>query len=449
MPSCATSRRVMADTPPSLKSWKVAPCKQALAGALRVPGDKSVSHRAVMFASLADGVSHIRGFLEGEDTRATARVMQQMGVAIDTPAYGERRVHGVGLNGLTAPNAALDCGNSGTAMRLLSGVLAGQSFSSVLVGDASLSRRPMHRIAAPLRDMGARISLSSTDTAPIEFSAADKLQGIRYRCPVASAQVKSAVLLAGLFAEGTTEVVEPVPTRNYTEVMLAEMGAAIEYGDGFARLQGGSRLQAMDVEVPADFSSAAFAIVAACLVPGSHLRLTAVGMNPRRTGLLDVLRMMGARIDITPVQGRTELFDIDVQASALSGVDVPVETVPDMIDEFPILFVAAACATGITRVRGAAELRVKESDRIAKMAEGLRTLGVRVEETADGADIHGSAMHGGRVDTDGDHRIAMAFAVAGLLAKAPVRIEDVGNVETSYPGFVADFSTIGANIEAI
>ena len=261
--------------------------------------------------------------------------------------------------------------------------------------------------------------------------------------------MKSALLLAGLYAEGITEVVEPAPTRDYTESMLAAMGADIEYAPGFARIRGGRALQAVDFSVPADFSSAAFSIVAATLVPGSRICVPAVGMNPRRTGLLDVLRAMGAMISVEPVQGQTDLFDIDVRSASLRGIDVPVAAVPDMIDEFPVLFVAAACASGVTRVRGAAELRVKESDRIAKMAEGLRALGIRVDETEDGADIYGGALGGGSIDSAGDHRIAMAFAVAALRATAPVEILDVGNVETSYPGFAAGFGSLGALIETL
>ena len=436
----------MADPASTPRAWHTQPNTRPLSGALRIPGDKSVSHRAVMFAALAHGTSHVKGFLEAEDTRATARVMQQLGVDISTPAYGERAIQGVGLKGLHASELPLDCGNSGTAMRLLSGVLSGQAFASTLIGDDSLSTRPMQRVAQPLREMGAEIQLSATGTSPIQIRPAQQLRGIRYEGQVASAQVKSALLLAGLYAEGETEVIEVAPTRDYTETMLAAMGADIALKPGYARIRGGVPLKATNVDVPGDFSSAAFSLVAALLVPGSHVRLQAVGMHPRRTGLLDVLRMMGANIEVVPVSGGGECCDIEIHASTLRGIDVPEVHVPDMIDEFPILFVAAACAKGITRVRGAAELRVKESDRIAKMAEGLRTLGIRVDETEDGADIHGGTLHAGVVHSGGDHRIAMAFAVAGLVASAPLKICDVANVETSYPGFASAMASLGADI---
>lgn len=399
-----------------------------LRGNLDIPGDKSVSHRAVMLASLADGVSRIDGFLEGADTRATAAIFARMGVGIEAPAAGVRIVHGVGVDGLRAPDAALDCGNAGTAMRLLAGLLAGQGFDSVLVGDASLSQRPMRRVVEPLAAMGARID-SDDGHAPLRIHCGHALHGIDHAPPVASAQVKSALLLAGLSADGETVVREPHPTRDYTERMLQAFGYPVEVAAGRVALRGGGRLRATDVVVPSDFSSAAFFIVAACVVPGSELRLRGVGMDPRRTGLLRVLREMGADIDVTGVG------DIVVRHAPLRGIEVPVECVPDMIDEFPALCVAAACARGTTVIRGAAELRVKESDRIASMAGGLRALGIVVDETPDGAVIHGGRLHGGNVDSHGDHRIAMAFAVAGQLADGEVRIADVANVATSFPGF--------------
>ena len=403
-----------------------------LRGSLDIPGDKSVSHRAVMLAALADGVSRIDGFLEGADTRATAAIFARMGVRIETPAAGVRIVHGVGVHGLRAPDAALDCGNAGTAMRLLAGLLAGQGFDSVLVGDASLSQRPMQRVVEPLAAMGARID-SDDGHAPLRIHGGNALHGIDYASPVASAQVKSALLLAGLSADGETVVREPHPTRDYTERMLQAFGYPVEVAEGRVALRGGGRLRATNVAVPADFSSAAFFIVAACVVPGSELRLRGIGMDPRRTGLLRVLREMGADIHVEP--GHARLADIVVRHAPLHGIDVPIECVPDMIDEFPALCVAAACARGATVIRGAAELRVKESDRIAGMASGLRALGIVVDEAPDGAVIHGGRLHGGNVDSHGDHRIAMAFAVAGQLAEGDVRIADVANVATSFPGF--------------
>ncbi|WP_266171960.1 3-phosphoshikimate 1-carboxyvinyltransferase [Dyella subtropica] len=410
---------------------------RALQGSVRVPGDKSVSHRSLMLSALADGRSHIRGFLEGEDTRATAAVLQQLGVRIETPAEGERVVHGVGLHGLRGTTQALDCGNAGTGMRLLAGLLAGQAFDSTLVGDASLSKRPMRRVTDPLALMGARID-TQDGLPPLRVHGGQPLKGIAYTLPVASAQVKSALLLAGLYADGETEVIEPHPTRDYTERMLAAFGWPIAFAPGRARLTGRHSLKATNVDVPADFSSAAFFLVAGSIVPGSELRLPAVGLNPRRTGLLQALRLMGAdiRIENERESGGEPVGDLVVRHAQLHGVELPEALVPDMIDEFPVLFIAAAVAEGRTVVRGAAELRVKESDRIATMAAGLRAIGASIEETPDGAIIDGGALRGGEVDSHGDHRIAMSFAVAGLVAQSAIRIKDCDNVATSFPGFL-------------
>lgn len=409
----------------------------ALRGMRAIPGDKSISHRAIMFASLADGVSTIDGFLEGEDTRATEAIFRQLGVRIDAPAPTRRVVHGVGIDGLAAPTQPLDCGNAGTAMRLLAGVLCGQRFDSTLVGDASLSSRPMRRVMAPLRRMGARIDSHDGQTPPLHIAGGASLHGIDFAPEVASAQVKSAVLLAGLYADGETVVREPQPTRDYTERMLCAFGWPLAHAPGQVRLTGGRRLFPTDVSVPADFSSAAFLVVAATLVPGSDLLLPAVGINPRRIGLLHVLRAMGADIDAleTRTQGGETVADLRVRHAPLTGIEVPERHVPDMIDEFPVLAVAAACARGTTVIRGAGELRLKESDRIAAMAQGLRALGIALEETPDGAVIEGGAPGGGEVDSFGDHRVAMAFAVAGQLARDAVVIRDVANVATSFPGF--------------
>ncbi|SFS14759.1 3-phosphoshikimate 1-carboxyvinyltransferase [Dyella sp. OK004] len=416
--------------------WNSHPSR-TLQGSVRVPGDKSVSHRALMFSALADGRSHIRGFLEGEDTRATAAVLQKLGVHFETPADGERVVHGVGLHGLRGTAEALDCGNAGTGMRLLSGLLAGQVFDSTLIGDASLSKRPMRRVTEPLALMGARID-TQDGLPPLHVRGGQALHGIKYTLPVASAQVKSALLLAGLYAEGETEVIEPHPTRDYTERMLAAFGWPIAFEPGRARLSGRHTLRATDVDVPADFSSAAFFLVAGSIVPGSELRLPAVGLNPRRTGLLQALRLMGAdiRIENERESGGEPVGDLIVRYAPLHGIELPEALVPDMIDEFPALFVAAAVAQGRTVVRGAAELRVKESDRIATMAAGLRAIGAAIEETPDGAIIDGGALAGGDVDSHGDHRIAMSFAVAGLVSQGSIRINDCDNVATSFPGFL-------------
>ena len=389
-----------------------------------------------MLAAIADGSSQIRGFLEGEDTRATAAVLAQLGVRMEAPSDGERIVHGAGLHGLRGSAQPLDCGNAGTGMRLLAGLLAGQAFDSVLTGDASLSKRPMRRVTDPLTQMGARI-VTHEGMPPLRLHAGSALNGIRYELPIASAQVKSAVLLAGLYASGTTEVIEPRPTRDYTERMLAAFGCPIRFEPGQARLEGGHRLRAVDIEVPADFSSAAFFLVAASIVPGSELRLPAIGLNPRRTGLLQALRLMGADIAVNHQReaGGEPIGDLVVRHAPLHGIELPTELVPDMIDELPVLFVAAAAATGRTIIRGAAELRVKESDRIATMATGLRTLGVAIEETPDGAIIDGGTIGAGAVESLTDHRIAMSFAVAGLRATGPVEINDCRHVATSFPGF--------------
>jgi 3-phosphoshikimate 1-carboxyvinyltransferase len=431
------------------RDWIAAP-GTPLHGVIDVPGDKSVSHRAIMLAALADGASRIDGFLEGEDTRATAAAFARMGVRIEAPEEGVRVVHGAGIDGLRPPDAPIDCGNSGTGMRLLAGLLAGQRFDSVLVGDASLSRRPMQRVVEPLSRMGALIG-SEGGLPPLRIRGGRVLRGIDCTLPVASAQVKSALLLAGLYAEGETHVREPHPTRDYTERMLAAFGWPVAFVPGEAALLGGFRLQATDVRVPADFSSAAFLIVAATLVPGSALRLRRVGMNPRRTGLLQVLRAMGADIaeEAAGEQGGEPVADLVVRHAPLQGVEVPVAHVADMIDEFPALFVAAACARGTTTIRGAGELRVKESDRIGSMAEGLRALGIRVEEAPDGARVEGGPLKGGDVDSHGDHRIAMAFAVAAQMAGSEVRIRDVANVATSFPGFETLAASSGMRLDPL
>lgn len=422
---------------------------QPLQGSLTIPGDKSVSHRSVMFAALADGTSHIEGFLEGEDTRATARIFSQLGVHIETPSASQRIVHGVGIDGLEAPSAPLDCGNAGTGMRLLAGLLAGQAFDCTLVGDESLSGRPMRRVTGPLSQMGAKIDTEADGTPPLHVHGGQTLNGIDFASPVASAQIKSAVLLAGLYAHGETSVTEPHPTRDYTERMLSAFGVDIAFSPGKARLRGGQRLRATDIVVPADFSSAAFFLVAASIIPGSELRLKQVGLNPRRTGLLHALRLMGADItEENPAeQGGEPVADLVVRYAPLKGARIPEELVPDMIDEFPALFVAAAAAEGQTVVTGAAELRVKESDRLAAMATGLRALGMQVDETEDGATLHGGvALGSGTIESHGDHRIAMAFAIAGQISHGEVRIHDIANVATSFPDFDGLARSAGFNL---
>ncbi len=418
---------------------------RALNGEITVPGDKSISHRAIMLGAIAEGVTRVSGFLEGEDTLATARIFQQLGVTIETPSPSERIIHGVGLHGLKASREDLDCGNAGTAMRLLTGLLAGQSFRSKLVGDSSLSKRPMRRVTEPLSHFGASIQSEAGGLPPLIINSNKSLQGIEYKTEVASAQVKSAILLAGLYAQGETTVYEPHPTRDYTEKMLAAFGWPIEFRPGFACLSGGHRLQAADIQVPADFSSAAFFIVAASLIPGSDLLIKSVGINPRRTGLLAALRLMGADIEEQNrrVQAGEMVADLRVKHVLLTGVHVPEAVVPDMIDEFPALFIAAALAKGETRVTGAAELRVKESDRISVMSDALRKLGADIIETPDGAIIRGGQLHGGETDSHGDHRIAMSLAIAGQMAEGIVKISDCDNVATSFPNFIDLSKSVG------
>ncbi len=423
--------------------WQIEP-GQALNGEAVVPGDKSISHRAIMLASLAEGRSEIDGFLEGEDTRATAQIFAQLGVRIETPEARRRIVHGVGLHGLQAPTAELDCGNAGTGMRLLAGVLAAQRFSSVLCGDASLSKRPMQRIIDPLTEMGAQIA-SNGGRPPLRVTPAQSLAAIDYSPLVASAQVKSAVLLAGLYADGETIVREPQPTRDYSERMLHGFGWPVRIEPGRVSVSGGGRGTAMAVRVPSDFSSAAFPLVAGLVTPNSELHLRGIGIDARRTGLLAALRLMGAKLEVRPKSlGEA---DISVYYSSLQGADIPVDLVPDMIDEFPVLFVAAACAKGTTRVRGAAELRVKESDRIAVMATALRKMGVTLVEHPDGIDIVGGALDGAIVDSAGDHRCAMALTIAAGCAGSCSTITDCANVETSFPGFSALWGQLGCSIK--
>lgn len=428
--------------------WLAQPGKP-LRGTLRVPGDKSVSHRALMLGAIAEGNTRIEGFLEGADTLATASILGQLGVRVEAPSAGVRLVQGAGLHGLRASAGALDCGNAGTGMRLLAGLLAGQRFESCLVGDASLSRRPMARVIDPLRRMGARIESGEGGVPPLRIHSSIGLQAIDFEASIASAQVKSAILLAGLYAAGITTVREPQPTRDYTERMLAAFGYPIEFEPGIARLEGGHRLRGTGVSVPADFSSAAFFLVAASLVPGSDLCLQAVGVNPRRTGLLEALRRMGADIEMRAARETAgePVADLRVRHAPLRGIDLPAAIAPDMIDEFPILFVAAALAVGESRFEGLGELRVKESDRLEGMARALSALGAKVDTGADWARVQGGSLTAGTVDSRGDHRLAMALAVAAQLADGPVRILDCANVDTSFPGFARTAAAIGAGLE--
>jgi 3-phosphoshikimate 1-carboxyvinyltransferase len=420
-----------------------------LTGRVRVPGDKSISHRSIMLGSLADGVTEITGFLEGEDSLATLAAFKSMGVSIEGPDEGRVSIRGVGLRGLVAPRQALYLGNSGTSMRLMAGLLAGQAFDSLLTGDASLSGRPMKRVVEPLTRMGAHITLTEAGTAPLAIRGCMRLRGIDYAMPVASAQVKSCLLLAGLYASGRTCVTEPAPTRDHTERMLAGMGYPLQRDPGRVCLEGGHALHAISIDIPADISSAAFFLVGASIAPGSDLVLEHVGMNPTRTGVIDILTRMGAdiRIENRREVGGESVADLHVRSAPLHGIDIPTALVPLAIDEFPVLFVAAACASGRTVLTGAEELRVKESDRIRVMADGLATLGIRATATPDGMAIEGGAYGGGVIDSHGDHRIAMAFAMAGLRARGSIEILDCANVNTSFPGFGELAAGAGLHIE--
>ena len=430
-----------------MTSYRVEPA-DSVAGSITVPGDKSISHRAVMFGALAQGRTHVRGFLDGEDCLATMRIVEHLGARVERPASTEVIVDGVGLHGLRAPTTTLDMGNAGTAMRLFMGVLSAQPFDSTLVGDASLMRRPMERAARPLREMGAAID-TEDGHPPVRIRGGAKLQGIRYEMPVASAQVKSAVLLAGLYAEGTTTVVEPAVTRDHTERMLQSFGVDVRARDGVVSLLPAAAMQGTSLQVPGDISSAAFFLVAACLGAREPFTIRDVGVNPTRTGILDMLALMGADLRLIHHRnwGREPVADIEVRPSRLRGVRVPERLVPLAIDEFPAFFVAAACAEGETLVTGAEELRVKESDRIAAMARGFDVLGIEHEVLPDGLRIRGGQPYGGgTIDSRGDHRVAMAFAVASLRASAPIEIRDVANVATSFPGFDVLANSVGLRI---
>ncbi|HET8731613.1 MAG TPA: bifunctional prephenate dehydrogenase/3-phosphoshikimate 1-carboxyvinyltransferase [Moraxellaceae bacterium] len=423
-----------------------------LTGTLRVPGDKSISHRSIMLGSLAEGVTDVTGFLEGEDALATLQAFRDMGVVIEGPNNGNVRIHGVGLHGLKPPPGAIYCGNSGTSMRLLSGILSAQAFDTVMTGDPSLSKRPMERVAKPLRQMGAEIQTTGErGTPPVTIKGGKHLKGIRYDMPVASAQVKSGVLLAGLWAEGDTVVTEPAPTRDHTERMLRGFGYEVKVEGATVTLKGGGKLTATRIDVPADISSAAFFMVAASIAEGSDITLQHVGLNPTRVGVINILRAMGGDLTVSNERevGGEPVADIRIRSARLKGIRIPEDQVPLAIDEFPALFIAAACAEGETVLTGAEELRVKESDRIQVMADGLVTLGIDARPTPDGIVIQGGRMGSGRVVSHGDHRIAMSFAMAALRATGPIEIEDCANVATSFPDFTGLARRAGLSISVV
>jgi len=419
----------------------------SVSGLIRVPGDKSISHRSIILSSIAEGNSQISGFLLGEDSLNTVRAFQSMGVSIERD--GDRiSVRGVGLHGLSKPETALDMGNSGTAMRLLLGLLAGQSFNATLAGDESLSKRPMNRVIEPLRDMNAKIDSQPGGMAPLEIHPQSHLAAIDYRMPIASAQVKSCLLFAGLYAHGTTTINEPAPTRDHTERMLRSFSCEVNKTVSDISVRGGQALYGCDIEVPADISSAAFFLVAASIAPESDITLQHVGINPTRTGVIEILKLMGANIVLfnERMVGGEPVADMRVRSSILQGIKIPESLVPLAIDEFPVLFIAAACANGETELSGAEELRVKESDRIQVMADGLNMLGIEARPTADGITIRGGVIGGGVVESHGDHRIAMAFSVASLCANEAISIRDCANVNTSFPGFIALASQAGMRV---
>ncbi len=419
----------------------------SITGRLRAPGDKSMSHRTIMLGSIAEGITEATGFLEGQDALCTVNAFRAMGVTIDGPRDGQVRIQGVGLHGLKEPNETLDMGNSGTSIRLISGLLAAQSFDATMTGDASLTKRPMGRVITPLQQMGAVID-SHDERPPLTVRGGQSLKGIHYVMPMASAQVKSCVLLAGLYAEGRTSVIEPAPTRDHTERMLQGFGYAVDSENGVISLRGGGNLQGAQLDIPADISSAAFFLVAASISEGSDLILEHVGINPTRSGVITILTLMGADIEIMNERtvGGEPVADLSVRSAKLKGIEIPEELVPLAIDEFPVLFIAAACADGETVLSGAEELRVKESDRIASMAEGLTRLGIANEVMPDGIRIQGGRMTGGEIDTYHDHRIAMSFSIAALRANGDIIVNDCDHVATSFPNFASLSKGIGLRI---
>ena len=441
------------------QQFTILPGAKTFQGKFTVPGDKSVSHRSIMFGAIAEGTTHVTGFLEGEDALATLQAFRDMGVSIEGPKNGEVTIHGVGMQGLKAPAGAIYMGNSGTSMRLLAGMLSAQQFDSVMTGDASLTKRPMERIAKPLREMGAQIQTTGErGTPPVSITGAQALKGIHYDLPMASAQVKSGILLAGLWAEGETSVTEPEPTRDHTERMLRAFGYEVKTEGNRISLQGGGKLVGTDIQVPSDISSAAFFMVGAAITENSDVTLEAVGINPTRTGVIEILKQMGADLSVENerIAGGEPIADIRIRGSrTLKGIHVPEDQVPLAIDEFPALFIAAACAEGQTVLTGAAELRVKESDRIQVMSDGLKTMGIDCTPTDDGIIIQGkgkagdwsAVFTGGEIESHHDHRIAMSFSMAGLRTSGEIKIVGTETVATSFPTFTELAGVAGLNIQ--
>ena len=431
-----------------MSDFLVSPCN-SLSGVITIPGDKSISHRAIMMGSIANGVTKVSGFLEGNDSLATLKSFQKMGVDIEQSG-SKLTIKGLGMHGLKAPTKPLDLGNSGTSIRLMSGLLSAQSFDSELCGDESLSKRPMDRIIDPLRQMGAKI-YGVNSKPPLSISGNQPLKAITYELPIASAQIKSCLLLAGLYAEGETCIVENVTTRDHTERMLRGFGYQVTCSDNCITLDGGGELEACDIDIPSDISSAAFFMVAASIAKNADLTLKAININPTRTGIIEILKLMGADIALsneTEMAGE-KTADIQVRSADLKGIEIPNELVPLAIDEFPVLFIAASCAEGETLLTGAKELRVKESDRIQVMADGLKILGIKTEVLDDGIRIQGGQFSkpSAPIKSQHDHRVSMSFAVASAACNFDIKIQGVDNVKTSFPNFVELANTIGANIE--
>lgn len=423
---------------------------RSLQGDIVVPGDKSMSHRAIILGAIAKGKTSIHGFLNGEDCLRTLKIFQSMGVEIERKGDSDILIYGVGKYGLKPATSALNCGNSGTTMRLLAGLLSAQSFDSQLIGDASLSNRPMDRVINPLLQMKAAIS-GFNNRAPLFIKGQQALQSFEYLIPQASAQVKSCLLLAGMYATGETSIIESKPTRDHTERMLEAFSYPVYCDNNRVTIHANGECQGTEISIPGDMSSAAFFIVAATLIPGSNLLIRNVGMNPGRTGLLQILQQMGAKIEILDLRqvGPEPIADLFIQHAPLQGTIIPKSLVPSAIDEFPALFIAAACATGETILRGADELRWKESDRISSMVVGLQQLGIDATALDDGVVIQGGTLQGGIVDSRYDHRIAMAFAIAGAQSTTQVLIKHCENVNTSFPEFIRLANHINLSIRVI
>lgn len=419
-----------------------------LKGEITVPGDKSISHRSIIFGAIAIGTSVIDGFLDGEDCIATLKAFQSMGVRIEGPDKQRVIIHGVGKYGLKQPQNIIDCGNSGTSMRLLAGLLAAQQFDSQLTGDESLLKRPMLRISRPLSQMSADVT-TQDGKPPIVIKGGKKLNGIHYVMPEASAQVKSCLLLAGMYAEGQTKITENAVSRDHTERMLRTFSYPVKIQDGTIVIDRNGECHGTRLNIPGDISSAAFFIVAASITPGADVLIRNVGINPTRTGIIHILTEMGADIRVLNQRayGEEPVADLQIRYSQLKGIDIPASMVPLAIDEFPVIFIAAACAQGKTTLHGAKELRLKESDRIGAMVDGLNQLGVHAEGFDDGILIEGGSIQGGEVNSRGDHRIAMSFAIAGAVASAPVTIKNCANVATSFPSFVTTANMLHFQIE--